>query len=272
MSTDFLHDQLCALEPLDFIRLWVPDEEPDEYTLVIEVIREEDPDAFTIRVVGDHDEEMQAALRDLGFDPQELRVTGSASGADVADRIRRALTLVRPDSRKVSLTHGNREEMIRRRKVGSVAARVRELLGKEEEPSVSLLGETIPIHFTADSVQVTLWPKDLPPDTVLEIWALVASALPDSDEVRVLVGRCNEGFSYGRLLRQERFLWYRDILHADPLSETAFKLALRIAVGTAKQYGPRFAELGAKDESMAEPTPSGVPVQPPAAGTSFGYL
>ena len=131
------------------------------------------------------------------------------------------------------------------------------------------------MQFRRGTVQLTAWPRDLADDAVVEIWALVAFALPSRPEIADLVAQCNEAFSYGRLLRQEDRLGYRDVLHASPLSESALNLAIQVGADTALRYGPMLAQLGAVDGTAADPTPPGPPSRPPDARgdpPTGGYL
>lgn len=270
---DFFATQLAACGPLDFIRFWVPAGENDQYRLVVEVVREEADGTFSIIVPGDPEERARTSLDEAGFEGRVKRVTGRTE-AEVADAVRAVLAIVVPDATKLSLTHGQRHEMERRRRLEAVVAAANEILSSGAAPGAWRNDTKVPVQFHSGTVQITLWPKESPPDVVLEIWAFVASALPDRPEVGALIARCNEGFSFGRLVRQDGRLWYRDIIHAEPLSHAALNFAVRMAASTARQFGPRFAELGAVDGSAPEPTPADVPERPPDSivTPTAGYL
>ena len=128
----------------------------------------------------------------------------------------------------------------------------------------------IPISFRLNNVDVTLWPKGLAGNScIVEVWALAAKGTPDTAEVASLLVNANGSFSYGRLIRQQDHIWYRDIIHADPLGGEALNFSINIAQSTARGFGAQLARLGAVDATLPQAVPV-TPETPPDEGYPGG--
>lgn len=261
MNKDFLASQIAALGPLDFVRVWVQVGD-DKYSIVGEVAKSEDESALTIRGGSPFTDDKADQLVSAGLEGGTL-VVESTDPVQGAARLTELVGILAPEAIKLSLTHGSTlGDVLRDRRLQAVVQRINEVLGESATPGAWRHSCEIPVRLRAETVELTLWPKDSPPNVFLEVWALVANRLPDSPEVNDLIARSNERFSFGRLLRQESVLWYRETIHADPLTDAALRHAVNMAAFTAKGHAPLFAKLGAVNLTVPSDSPLGATEQP----------
>jgi hypothetical protein len=256
---DFLTTQVEALGALECIRLWTPaDDAGTVFTMLVEAVREEDSDTFSLRIGSDVAESALPGLAPHGFSQRDA-VLPSNDPEAVARTMRESARLVALDARRLSLTHVSREEVLARRRIAALLDRINDALASRGQGTWTRT-EQVPVRFRADTVQIIVWPKPISSAAIVEVWAYVAGEVPVSADVDALIHSCNAGFSYGRLIRQESMVWYRDVFHAEPMSDAALHHSIQVAAATALQFGPKFADLGAVDGTAApdvedQPTP-----------------
>jgi hypothetical protein len=271
-NVDFLVEQLRVIGPLDFLRMWIPSGGDDEYSIVAEVVREEEPDAFTVEIRRDLSPESTTALADLGFAGGQIRME-DADEELVSRTVRDALRIVVPDGHRMSLTHGTRAHTVLRRRLERLNHRLNEMM-REQNPNWREERST-PIPFTSGALQLWLWPRIESNHDVVDVWALIASNLPADPAVDTYVLTRNESLYFGRIHRQKDRAYYRETLYAGDLANATLHFAVAAAVATTRAIGPDLATLGAVDATVPPPPSTGVDQAepPPAPEPSTGmYL
>lgn len=269
-NDDFLTAQLAAMSTLEFVRLWVPRED-GTYKLVIEAVREEEPETFSISVPQEIEAEHVVALAEIGIADGRRLLQGVGEEA-VAAEIRNVMAIASPQGSKVSLTHGARLETVTRRRVDRMTDGIYGLLQARWPTVARPKYPQVPIPIGVQNVQTWLWPKADQPQDFVEIWALVAQSLPSGPDIDALVAQCNEKFYFGRLLRRDTQVFYRDVVHAEPLNSAPLLASLDIALKIASDYGSQFAKLGAVDATTPIPAVEAEPAKPPADGGTGLYI
>lgn len=256
---DFLTAQLAAVQPLEFVRFWAPSEGDDGYRLLAEVVHEETAGVYTLTAPG----APAATLEPLGLAEGRARLEG-ADPSTLAATLRAVLAST-TDGPKVSLTHGTRAELARRRRIEAVVAETNRLLSTELIPGGWKDVATPPFSIGVAGRVVELAPVLAFDTVVMQAVVPVAHELPDRPEIAELVATANESLFVGRLVRHEGRIEFRDVVPAEPLTGNALRMLLQVAGTTAQQYAPPFVELGATDAVAVDETPE-------APRASYTYL
>ncbi len=138
----------------------------------------------------------------------------------------------------MSLTHGTRSDMVRRRRLERLNVRLNEMMREQSDDWSE--DKSTPIPFSNGAMQLWLWPRVESDYDVIDVWALIASRLPDDPAIERYVLDRNEALDFGRIRRQKGRAYYKESLYAADLPSSSLHFAVAAAVATAEATGPEL--------------------------------
>jgi hypothetical protein len=260
IAADFIANQLGFLETHDYVRVWKP--EGDRGLPLIEIERREEEDQFFVVMRAEVSAGNEVAINTLGFEGvgSNRVIVGIGAVVELASEL--MVLLLGGANLKVSITHGSRRDQVMTdRKLSQLKSASVQLMAEAFGVSPSRDDPTL-LPFRVENVDVSVWPKAFVDGALVEVWALVARDASADEATVEYVASVNSSFTFGRLVMQERLIWFREVVHAEPFSAAAVSFAVTVAVNTAKDSGTRLAQLGATNATLPDPAPADQPAPP----------
>lgn len=247
--SDFIAEQIRALEPLDFVAFVVPMPPGVGF---IEVSRDEEGDGYRAAVGAEPAlaEPAAAALTALGYVAGEPRpVLASSDVEALAEKVDAALSgpLAAAPGARMDVRNGSRrDEVERERELTALRERLSVLLTKLLEPNAFEVDHDGDFTFPFKSTRVWVAPRGLPGGPlVVRVFAVTNVEIEPSPALGLFLSETNFALAFGRfaLDTHRRAVWFEETLLGEFVADEELTFVIQIVASTADQFDDRIAAV-----------------------------
>jgi mRNA-degrading endonuclease HigB of HigAB toxin-antitoxin module len=163
-------------------------------------------------------------------------------------------TLLPGETPRLAIIQGSKAaEVARQRKLAAVLTELNAWLNEVSDNQWGSPAD-LPLQFRFGNVLTRIGGVvDITGTALVELACLVAKEVPEDERIASLLVDANSSYSFGRLVvDDQQQVWFRQVLHADPVSRPALQHALAVAQQTTTEAAQVFAKLGAVDATGPE--------------------